>query len=121
MIKSLLRSFLPINDQNVDIDAVIGVMKREDPAFARQLDRALWIINADQETFARYTAHATSFEDGEALRRLVKQSACHGRKPIDERLRLQVAEVINQGRVYPDRNAVEKARNAYALTIGISI
>lgn len=41
--------------------------------------------------------------------------------PIDERLRLQVAEVINQGRVYPDRKAVEKARNAYALTIGISI
>ena len=121
MIKSLLMSFLPINDQNGDVHAVVTAMKDADPEFARCIDRALWIIKADQEVFARYTTSAECLDDDQALQRLVCESACHGRKPLAERLQLQVAEVLEQGRVYPDRKAVENARNAYALTIGISI
>lgn len=121
MIKSLLLSFLPINDQSVDAHAIVMAMKEADPEFARRIDRALWIIKADQEVFARYTEHAQALDDDQTLQRLIRESAFQGHKPLTERLRLQVAEVIERGRVYPDRKAVENARNTYALTIGIRI
>lgn len=128
MSKSLITNFLksmfaaPGYDGDI-VSAAIDTLKQEYPDFESRLRRALLIVQSDQEIFAKYSGCRTAgyFDEPAAMQRLV-QDAWHNRdKGLKDSLRLQVDDVIREGRRYADRHDVEKAFKSYGLMIGLNI
>lgn len=102
------------------VSDAITALKAEDPEFAARFRRALYIIQADQEIFARYSGCAAhAFDEAAALDRLVGCAGWAHKGSLKETLHREVNAVIQTGRRFTDERAVRDAFRSYGLMIGI--
>jgi|GEM_PF-6782015 hypothetical protein len=121
LVRAIVVSVARQNDgQRQSVPDAIAALKAEDPEFAARFKRALWIIQADQEIFAKYSGCAVhAFDEAAALDRLVGCAARARKGCLKESLRREVNSVIQTGRRFTDERAVRDAFRSYGLMIGI--
>ena len=118
-----LKTMWPTSDMPGEqaISHALAELKQEDTRFSDRFERAMLIIQSDQEVFGKYSGYVCEqFDRAAALYRLVDYARME-RRGLKEGLRLQVDQVVETGRRFACKRDVEAARESNGWMIGLGL